>query len=739
MSTLRNAKPQRWSLPVLKERLLGRHRRRTASVLTLSALLISTLASLALTGCAGNLQNTAAPGVIPGVSVAGHVHGGAYPIQQANITLMETQSNGYGGAGKVLEQVKSDNTGYFTFDSKWTCDAGQYAYIVTAGGHVLNSTTTNNNVIQVGVIGACSTDLATAAEINGVNVFLSEPSTVAAAYALNNFITIATDTTYGLLAEISAPAANNATTSSCTGSGANMACTAAGLAHGFTNAYNLVDSVRYDGSFPTGLARTAIPGNKQTVVPLAMINTLGNILQACVDSTGVTNSAKITATTSDGSFCGTLFEYATPPSGTSPTNTLQVAQNIATYPNNNVDNLFKLQPRTTFFTPALTTDVVSNTTNTLISYSISIFYEGTGLTGDPGFGTPVHIALDAGDNAYVVYTGYDKTKSANYATVDGLSAGGAGLFAGTPNYAISNPNEIALDNLGNAWVTDDSATGKLYQVSTATGVTKASFPVTNGYPGGVALDESNDVWISRDSTDANQSIYDYVQSNSYATATFGTKAPVLSAANKRLFIDSKQNVFGVTSGSSANAQFYVFGYSTLGVGATLTTSALSAASGFGIAMTSTDEAYLPLNGTLNSANATANGNIATISTNANSQGIYTGTSSTGSKFTNPGDAVIDGSGNIHWTDYESTGQLFKMVPGGDGKITDGTLTSVSPCFPLNNQCYGTSTNLRGMAIDSSGAIWYVAVTSPGIVVQTLGFAANSWPLLSYAHAAVAVK
>ena len=740
MFTRRALSLPRWSLPPFQE-FVSRDPRVRAGNWRLGAFLALTTATLALTGCGANLGDAGPIGHVRGVRIAGHVHGGAYPIQQANITLMETQSNGYGGAGKVLEQMKSDNTGYFTFDSNWTCDAGQYAYIVTAGGHVLNSTTTNSNVIQVGVIGACSTDLSTAAEINGVNVFLSEPSTVAAAYALNNFITIATNNTYGLLAEISAPAANNAATSSCTGTGTNMTCTAAGLAHGFTNAYNLVDSVRYDGSTPTGLVRTAIPGNSQSVVPQAMINTLGNILQACVDSPGETSSTKVTATTNDGSDCGVLFEYATPPNGTSPTNTLQAAQNIASYPNNNVDNLFNLQPRTTFFTPALTTDIVSNTTNTLISYSVSIFYEGTGLSGDPGFGTPVHIALDAGDNAYVVYTGYNSTNKSNYATVDGLSAGGSGLFTGLPNYTISNPNEIALDNLGHAWITDDSASGKLYEVSTSTGTLQSSYPVTNGYPGGVALDESNNVWISRDSADNNQSLYEYEQSNGYGVVTFGTVSPVLSSANKRLFIDSKQNVFGVTTGTTAAAQFYVFGYGSLGVGATLTTKALSASGGFGLAMSSTDEAYLPLNGTLNTANATSNGNVATITTNANSKGIYTGKSQTGSVFTNPGDAVIDGSGNIHWTDFESSGQLFKMVPatGTTTPVTTGTLTSVAPCFPLNNQCYGTSTNLRGMAIDSSGAIWYVAVVSPGIVVQTLGFAANSWPLLSYAHAAVAVQ
>ncbi len=704
--------------------------------------LVATAGALALTGCGANLPSSVADAALPGVIVQGHVHGGAFPIEGALVTLMETQSTGYGVAGKVLEQVKSNTNGFFTFDNNWTCDAGQYAYIVVSSGHtVASATTNNNNVLQVGVIGSCSQDLATTAEIGNVNVFISELSTVAAAYALNNFISIGTNATYGLLVNISSAAANNAATPGCTGTGANTVCTAGGLGHAFTNAYNLVDSVRYDGSTPTGAARTTIPGNSKTIVPQSLINTLGNILQSCVDSNGVTNSAGISGTTSDGSHCGDLFEYATPPNGTSPSNTLQVALNIANNPNNNVDKLFNLQPRATFFTPALTTDVVSNST-ALLSYSISIFYESTGLAGDQGFGTPVHIALDAQDNAYVVYAGYDSTQKTNYVGVDGLSAAGSGLFAGPRIYNVTAPNEIALDNLGYAWLTDDAATGKLYQVATSgasAGAMKNSFAVTNGYPGGVALDESNNVWISRDSTDTNQSIYEYLQPNNYAVATFGTVSPVLSAANKRLFIDSKQNVFGVTTGTSANAQFYVFGFGSLGVGATLTTKALSAPNGFGIAMTSTDEAYLPLNGTLNSANATANGNVATITTNANSAGIYTGTSTTGSKFTNPGDAVIDGAGNIHWTDFESSGQLFKMVPGSDGKITDGTLTSVYPCLPLNNQCYGSSSNLRGLAIDSSGAIWYVAAVSPGLAVQTLGFAGNSWPLLSYAHAGLPVK
>jgi len=87
-----------------------------------------------------------------------------------------------------------------------------------------------------------------------------------------------------------------------------MSCTAAGLAHAFANAANLVDAVRYDGSTPTGAAYTAPPSNTTYgSVPAAEINALANILQACTNSTGGTTTGA----------CGTLFTEATPASNTS--------------------------------------------------------------------------------------------------------------------------------------------------------------------------------------------------------------------------------------------------------------------------------------------------------------------------------------------------------------------------------------------------------------------------------------
>ncbi len=179
-----------------------------------------------LTGCGAGVL--AGPSPTPGFKVQGRVHGGAYPIQGATIRLMETQSNGvwnastasYAGTAKQLLQTTSDGNGSFSFpDTGWSCDGGQYAYITVTGGHTV--ATTNNNVIQVGVIGSCASSLATKTEIDNVNVYISELSTVAAAYALGNFITIdnTNAATGQQMVHITAPAANNSSTPGCTGSG----------------------------------------------------------------------------------------------------------------------------------------------------------------------------------------------------------------------------------------------------------------------------------------------------------------------------------------------------------------------------------------------------------------------------------------------------------------------------------------------------------------------------------------
>ncbi len=715
---------------------------------------------LLLTGCGAGLL--AGPSATPGFKIKGNVHGGAWPIQGATIRLMETQSNGtwstatnsYSGTAKQLLQTTSDTSGYFTFpDTGWTCDGGQYAYITVSGGQT--ATSNNYNVVQVGVIGGCSTDLANKTEIDNVNVYISELSTVAAAYALGNFISIdSTNASTGQqIVNITAPANNNSATPGCTGSGITgsnpLTCVQAGLAHAFQNAYNLVDQVSYGASqFPTGAARTTLPNNKQGTVPQAMINTIGNILQSCVDSAGgtVADYSSYVPGGASTTRCGDLFYWATSPGQTTaPTNTLQVALNMARYPTNNVDALFRLQPRAVFFTPDMAYDTLSSDNTTLMSYTVSIFYLGTGLPNDTGMPYPVDIALDANDNAYVAYSGGNTGNT--YGAVNELGSDGTGIFAGAHQTTIGNPGSLALDASGNAWLSNDSGTnGNVYGIKTpgsggTYGALGTTLTVPSGYAAGVATDMSNNVWVGRDSS-ANQSLYRFNAGNSYAADPF-LVAPVLGASSKRLIVDYRQNVLGVTSNSdilgkllqSSAAQVFLFPYATAGTSTALHTVTLNAGNGFGLAMSHADTTYVPLDQELDTETGYNDGQMA-----ANGAGSFANQSSTNSTYTSPMGVAMDGAGNLFWSDFESSGQIFWMQPSSSSSVSSGSLMSFFPCYPLNGQCYSSAASyLRGMAVDSTGAMWYLGDSTTGAVIQTLGMAAPTYPLLAYAGGGMAIQ
>ena len=70
------------------------------------------------------------------------------------------------------------------------------------------------------------------------------------------------------------------------------------------------------------------PLNGPQTTTLAKLNTLGLLLSGCI--TAIPDA------------CGKLFDAATPPGGTMPTDTLQAAQNIARHPSHNAGQLFGL-------------------------------------------------------------------------------------------------------------------------------------------------------------------------------------------------------------------------------------------------------------------------------------------------------------------------------------------------------------------------------------------------------------
>ncbi len=677
---------------------------------------LALLSTLGLSGCGVDVGVADGPLALPGRTIHGHVHGGVYPIQNATIRLMETQNNGYGGAAKQLLQTNSDSNGYFTFpDTGWSCDSTQFAYIAVTGGYTVVSSP-NYNVAQIGVIGNCGQVLANKSEIDAVEVFVSELSTIAAAYTLRNFITV--DSTHASTGQqilnISAPANNNAATGKC-----SPGCVAAGLAHGFQNAVNLVDSVSFNGVLPSGQANATPPTNGYGFVPQEEVNTLGNILQSCVDSGGGAATSPYTLGTSR---CGDLFYWATPPGGTAPTNTLQAALNMAQYPANNVVNLFNLQPRATFFTPTM-----SQAPNDL---ALSVFY----FTQDFGANStnlvvPTGLALDANDDVYVLAA--SGAGNANTQTgVLGMASNGTVLFAGPVSATLLNASSIATDTSGNLWFTNDSIglTGGIYKASSANGA------ISNGTllpsASGIAVDSSNNVWVSLDSTSAN-SIQEFTSSSlTGGIVSPAKKSNVLGSKLPNLTMDGSSNLWSLnTSGSTTSAVVFANGYT-----ANLSTQGLNAGAGNSAAPNAAGEVYIPLKNQIDDAKYS--GSLTT-----NNLGTFTNTSvNAGAGYGVPNQSEVDGAGNVFFADTEASGQIFEFLPSSTGNMNQGSLYSLFPCYPLNGTCYSPAVaNGRSMQIDSTGAMWYLAdgqisinsTTYPiGVIIQTFGPGAPTWPQMS---------
>ena len=290
---------------------------RLSLLLHFSALATITL----LTGC--SLTNTATPGTSVGPLLKGNVHGGRQPVVGAHVYLFAAGTSGYGGASTSLitagsaagndtlgNYVTTDSGGSFSVTGDYTCTTGTQVYLLATGGNPgLSGSQTNPNLALMAALGQCpaSGTLATALPVVSIN----EVTTVASVYALSGFMTDLTHV-----------------------SSSGTALSNTGMANAFANVNNLVNIV-------TGTALATTPAGNGTV-PQAEINTLANILAACVNSVGASSTT-----------CSSLFSTALNGS-TQPTDTVTAALNIAQHPGTGITALYALGNTTPPFAPALT-------------------------------------------------------------------------------------------------------------------------------------------------------------------------------------------------------------------------------------------------------------------------------------------------------------------------------------------------------------------------------------------------
>ena len=267
---------------------------------------LALLALISLTGCSGmNLQTQA---VQQAAAVHGSIHGGQQPVNGASVQLYTVGTSGdYSTATALLATpVLTDSNGAFNITGLYSCTNATQVFLLATGGNP-GTTANNPNLSLMAALGPCSA--LTASTFINVN----EVTTVAAVSALAPFM------------------------KSPTGLGSS-AYDANALAADFTTASQIV-------STPTGSA----PGSNTPsgyTDPVSLINTMGNILAACINSVG--------GTAGDTTPCGTLFTLATPPGGAAPTDTVTAMLDIANHPTLNTSSLYALVPSAPPFQPALT-------------------------------------------------------------------------------------------------------------------------------------------------------------------------------------------------------------------------------------------------------------------------------------------------------------------------------------------------------------------------------------------------
>jgi hypothetical protein len=432
-------------------------------------------AATAVSGCGTGVSTTASqPVKITAASVQGVFMGGQQPVAGVTVQLYQAGTTGYGSAATQLgPSVQTTANGNFNLPS-YTCAAGSQVYLVGTGGQPIASVgstppVTNNNLAMMVGLGTCGGTYLN----NFINV--NELTTVATVWALAPFMTG--------IANIGSSSTNSA-----------------GLANAFAAINELVTTTNGTLSGPT------LPAG--ATLPLTEINTLGDILEQCINSGG--------GTAGDSSNCGNLFNLAPNAAGTVfPTDTITAAMNIAQTPGRNVALLNKLRSSSPVFQPALNVNTPPS------AWTIAITYVGGGLS------TPSSVATDATGAVWVSNRGNSSvTKLDNTgATVSGTNGFTAGGFSMASAIAIDTGGNAWIANAGNNTVTLLSPTGASGTVFSGNGLST---------PRSIAVDGSGNIWVGNagsSTVSAFTSSGSVLAGSPYSGA--GTSAPVSVAVTPK--------------------------------------------------------------------------------------------------------------------------------------------------------------------------------------------------------------
>ena len=660
-------------------------------------------------------------------SITGHLHGGQQAVSGADVRLYAAGTTGYGSAGTLYASTTTANDGFGTFQFTQKAGVGN----TQSGTSVYSCPTTGNPQMYLTARGG-----STQGNGNGTNsaaafiIALGPCSGIAGTYSDMNEVT--TVATMAALQQYFSPANANADNLNHLGAPATTQATTA-FANAVGNIANVVNVS--NGTVNTSTTVSGTPAGSTTAVAVTVtpeinkVNTLADILAACVNTTSSTSSP-----------CTTLFANAVAPNSAltsqpaaslgTATDTLQAIYYMLTNPTSGgptaMSNLYALQTATAPFLP--------NEATIPSDWTVGLRYSSASAcaTGTANFlAYAYHLAADATGNIWAV-----------------SNATGGNLFELGPNGApltcnlgatVGKSNDLAIDAGGNVWV-GGIANLNLYKYSPTAG-TATVWPTGEAAAAAgtqfITIDGSGNVVFSPYTT-GTKNIYEFKNGAGTTTpftatqisGTVGTSPYFLAAdTTGRVFStdSTTTNLFyDIYPSTTTTDATYLNGYETASIGATT-----SVTNGYGVGA--------GLAGRIATANgnysSSAVSNTLTIFTPGTTAGTATATFTSGQYsggLAGPRELAIDGAGNI-WvasstaaaTNYisGSTSGLYtinEFAASGTAISPTGSSTSTTT---INGGFQKDATVLpaapRGIAVDPSGNIWVGSNSSSGTGVTEL--------------------
>jgi hypothetical protein len=580
---------------------------------------------------------TATPTPTPTPVFTGAVMGGTSPVSGAIVSFFAIGTTGYGAGATQLATTTSSSAGSFGIGG-FTCPGGNpQTYLVATGGNA--GAGTNSAIGMTALTGPCSslgtTDFVT----------VNELTTAAAAWALAQFSDAAGQTL--------GTSSTNAT--------------------GLTNAVNLALS-NLVTSVGTNASNSGIPApffanngatsaNCTGASPpvncdgLERLNTLANILAACIESSGPSSAS-----------CTTLFgSTGTPVSGT----TLEAAHSMVASPKANVATLFGLQTSTSPFQPALA--------DAPDGFELALNFNPAGAD----FNAPAAAAIDASGNVWLPNSGTSGTGSN---TVTELNSSGALVGNFSPTGVFNEPIAVAIDASGDVWV--PNASGNTVTQLNSSGAVLGNFsPMGANFnaPFGVAIDALGNVWVPNAGTSGTTNTLTELNSAGDLVDNFNNSNPAGANFDQPIAvaIDASGNVWvpnfmGSTVTALSSTGALVGNFNNTNVPGANFNEPVAVA--------------IDASGNVWVANSALSGTGSNTMTELNSSGKFVGNfSPTGANFNGPAAVAIDASGNV-W------------VPNFSGD----TVTALSSSGALVGNFNAVGANFNeptAVAIDASGNVW----------------------------------